>query len=173
MSAFKRIRFCTFLCNAVMLADFQADGRWPSPNANDRVKEDVQGQQNWFVGHSWWTCELVQMQSQSQELPETSPLSQVQNTHSPGSVRCDWKGWVPRTRSWGHNIWNQTHNWGIQPSHEQSRLWCHLKRGKGIDGWWKSWENDETKIKFCFSFLIFLSSYLPFLFIYFCFFWGG
>ena len=34
----------------------------------------------------------------------------------------------------GHKIWNQTQNSGIRPSRERSRLWCLLKRGKGLEG---------------------------------------
>ena len=40
-SGVEGIRFFTFLCNAVMLTDFQVFGRWP--RANDRVKGAERG----------------------------------------------------------------------------------------------------------------------------------
>jgi len=90
-------------------------------------KEDVQKQQSRILGHVSW-CRPVQLQNQGQWLKEPSPPSQLQKTQSPGAVKYDREGWVVRVRGWGHKIWKQTQNWGIQPSHKWSRLWCHLQR---------------------------------------------
>ena len=92
-------------------------------------KEDVQKQQSRILGHVSW-CRPVQLQNQGQWLKEPSPPSQLQKTQSPGAVKYDREGWVVRVRGWGHKIWKQTQNWGIQPSHKWSQLWCHLKRGR-------------------------------------------
>ena len=65
----------------------------------------------------------------SRGLPETSPPSQMKKRVQEQSGMTGKGGY----REWGvrNKIWKQTNNWGIQPSQEQSWLWCHLRREMG------------------------------------------
>ena len=98
------------LCNAVMLAEFQGDGR--GRKASNRVKRAERGCAR-PAAQVLWTYELrlsSAVAESEKKVDRNFSTSRVQKIQNPGSVGYAREGWVQRVRGWGHMIWKRTQN---------------------------------------------------------------